>query len=250
MIKAIALVNWGWNSKGSKQKEVEQLYWSLLTFTCVREGFHSIDFTLSFRSLSSGLDSGNIEFAIHDGMGYCYRSFLAGVDLKTVQKDMIKYKHGIASLNHHGNTYILDLYRQVVENLLSEDADLEPGVSKWALWRRRDVGGASARTRFCRFPLIFEIIYGLHVWAGRASAGVSQTAQKEFKAGIGTYNGTVFYFYRSLILMRAIRKRQTKESKRWFMVKNLKRFKKWPRDAANQASLPSSERRVDAHVGA
>ncbi|SMF49503.1 diguanylate cyclase (GGDEF) domain-containing protein [Pseudobacteriovorax antillogorgiicola] len=216
-----------------KAKEVEATI--LVTFNLyIRPWKDPVRSTLPslLEAYQSGLDSGNIEFAVHGAMGYCYRSFLAGVELRSVQKDMKNYRQAIRSLAHHGNTYILDLYHQAVENLVSEDEAIEPWRIKGDYYdddemlvthrQNKDAAGLFL-TYFMKVKMAY--IYEQNELA----LEWGEAAKKEFKAGIGTYNGTVFYFYRALSLLKAVQAGAGIERKRFLReAKSItKKFKKW-----------------------
>lgn len=184
------------------------------------------------RAYQSGVDSGNVEFAVHGAMGYCYRSFLAGVEIPTVLKDFEKYHDAIKTLDHKGNTYILDLYRQAVFNYSADDQSIVPWRLKGDFYDddemcvvHRQNGDAPGLflTYFMKMMLAytFEQYELAHEW--------SNYSKQEFKAGIGTYNGTVFFFYRALTLISRLSKLPSREAKSALkeIRKIYKKFKVW-----------------------
>ena len=226
--------------KKLKAKEVEAAI--LVTFNLyIRPWKDPIRSTLAplIDAYHSGLETGNIEFAVHGAMGYCYRSFLAGVELPTVSRDMRSYQQGIHSLGHQGNTYILDLYQQVVSNL-EDETTLEPWRIKGDFYDDDDMlvthrQNKDAAGLFLTYYLKVFVAYLFD--QNELALEWGRMAQKEFKAGIGTYNGTVFYFYRALSLLRAIDTDSGNETKAHIKeVKALlKKFKKWSKGCyANQ----------------
>lgn len=184
----------------------------------------------------SGFQSGNIEYSVHAAMGYCYRSFQAGVDLNTVEQDMIRFSEALAPLNYEGSSYIMDLYRQVVTNLLSwkEEKNREPWRIKGSFYDddeylvlHRKNGDAAGV--FLTYSLKMSLAYMFD--QNKLAIEWGRTAKREFKAGFGTYNATVFYFYYALSLLKHIR--ENPSSKHRSISREIKRimkdFKKWSR---------------------
>lgn len=65
-----------------------------------------------------GLETGDVEFAAYSVYVYCYHSYFAGRDLTEIEPEMVNYRHAIAQLNQEATLNLLDLYRQVVLNLM------------------------------------------------------------------------------------------------------------------------------------
>ena len=184
------------------------------------------------RAYQSGVDAGNLEFAVHGAMAYCYCAFLAGVELPQVKRDMEKYGEAIENLDHRGNTYIHSLYHQVVSNLVHEDPDASPWRLKGEFYdddemlvqHRQNSDAAGLFLTYYQkamLAFLFEQYDLAKEW--------SDNAKNAFTAGIGTYNSTVFYFYRALTLLAQINTCSRRDRRRYIkeVHKIQKNFRKW-----------------------
>ncbi len=66
----------------------------------------------------SGLDTGDLEFAVTAANAYSYLSYFSGKNLVDTERDMSSHRQTIARLQHEGEQRLSDLFYQIVLNLL------------------------------------------------------------------------------------------------------------------------------------
>ncbi|MEM7554242.1 MAG: ATP-binding protein, partial [Cyanobacteria bacterium P01_A01_bin.84] len=71
-----------------------------------------------------GLETGDLEFASFCAFIRCYHSYLVGEELTALEQEMFNYSNAIASFKQAGILQYIQLYRQVVSNLLGNTDDV------------------------------------------------------------------------------------------------------------------------------
>ncbi len=80
---------------------------------------------------SSGLETGDLEFAALSANAYCYHAYFVGQNLGTLEQEMASYSDAISQLKQETALHFLQIWRQVVLNLMG-DRDREMG--RWGRW--------------------------------------------------------------------------------------------------------------------
>ncbi|NEP59062.1 MAG: serine/threonine-protein kinase PknK, partial [Symploca sp. SIO2G7] len=69
---------------------------------------------------SSGLETGDVEFAALSANAYCYHAYLVGKELGKLEQEMASYSDAISQLKQETALHFLQIWRQVVLNLLGD----------------------------------------------------------------------------------------------------------------------------------
>ncbi|MFW7380700.1 MAG: diguanylate cyclase [Oligoflexus sp.] len=181
------------------------------------------------KAYQSGLESGDHEFAAHAAMGYCYRSFLAGVELHFLSQEIHDYQTALEKLEYRGNQYILGLYRQVVENLQKEPPS-QPSVLAGPYYEEKSMINRHKEHKdapglFLTYFAKLQLSYYFAQY--KEALQYALKGKQAFKAGMGTYNATVFYFFEGLTYLALDEWRNYRSE----IKKIIKSFHVWAKNA-------------------
>jgi diguanylate cyclase (GGDEF)-like protein/PAS domain S-box-containing protein len=151
----------------------------------------------------SGLETGEIEFAVTSANAYCYMSYISGKEITTQEKDIASYSHTIARFKHEGGLRLNDLFHQVVLNLLecSDKATSKPYCLNGDKFVEEtmlpQLIHSNDRTTLCLF--YFNKL-NLCYWFGEYSQAVANAnlAEQYLDGVTGLCFTPLFYFYDSL----------------------------------------------------
>lgn len=69
---------------------------------------------------SSGLETGDLEFAAYSAYIHCYHCYFLGNELAALEREMAAYIHAIGQFKQEAALHLAKLYRQIVLNLLGQ----------------------------------------------------------------------------------------------------------------------------------
>jgi len=74
---------------------------------------------------SSGLETGDLEFAALSANAYCYHAYFVGKELGKLEQEMASYSDAISQLKQETALHFLQIWQQVALNLLGDKGDTE-----------------------------------------------------------------------------------------------------------------------------
>ncbi|MEM7725610.1 MAG: AAA family ATPase [Cyanobacteria bacterium P01_A01_bin.45] len=177
-----------------------------------------------------GLETGDLEFASFCAFIRCYHSYLLGEELSSLEQEMLNYSRAIADFNQESILQFLQLYRQVVLNLLGQVDNVCSLVGE-------------SYNEHLRLPLakkenrlteIFDIYLNKLILCYLfeqyfLAVDYAQTATKYLEAVIATPSVVLLNFYDSLARLR-VYPTLSGVKKRLFLKKvnaNQRKLKKW-----------------------
>ena len=216
----------------------------------VREGLKPL-----LEAYSTGLETGDIEFAAYCTYIYCYHSYFIGKELVELCEKMVNYIHLTSQLKQETALNLLRLYRQVVLNLLGEAENSchligESFDEQLMLPQFIETNHQSAIFHLYCNKLILCYLFGQFPQALENAA----TAQKYLDGVRSTLAVPLFYFYTSLAQLAGCTAVKESEKKRILRTVNAnqRKMKKWadaaPMNHLHKFYLVEAERyRVLAH---
>lgn len=195
----------------------------------LREGLKPL-----LEAYTSGLETGDLEYAAYAAYMHCYHSYLLGKELSQLEKKIEIYDQAIARLGQQAVLPMLQLYQQVVLNLLgrAENPCCLIGESydeQVVLERLQQVNHISAIFDIYCHKLILCYLFEEYLQACEHGA----IAEQYSDAAMGTPLFFIFHFYNSLAQLAVYTEVSASEQKRILkkVNNNQKKFQKWARHA-------------------
>jgi diguanylate cyclase (GGDEF)-like protein len=191
----------------------------------VREGLKPL-----LEAYTSGLETGDLEFAAYAAYMHCYHSYFIGRELTELDRKMATYSDVISNLRQETVLRLHKLYRQVVLNLLevTENPCCLSGENydeKIMLPLLLKANHTSALFDLYWHKLILCYLFGQYSQAVKNAA----MAEKYIDGEIATLSVPIFHFYDSLAQLAVYVSAPQSEQKR-LMKKvnaNQRKMKKW-----------------------
>ncbi|NEP13822.1 MAG: AAA family ATPase [Symploca sp. SIO2C1] len=214
---------------------------------------------------SSGLETGDLEFAALSANAYCYHAYFVGKELSKLEQEMASYSDAISQLKQETALHFLQIWRQVVLNLMGDrDGELgkwgDEGAGEMGRWRDKEtIPNSQFPIPNSQFPIPYRLIgkaydeqkmLPLHqqvndrtaillvyfnklvlcyLFAEYEEAVKNATiTEKYLDGGLGTITVAVFHFYSSLALLAVFHRTRNSNQKRLLkkVVTNQKKLRK------------------------
>jgi predicted ATPase/class 3 adenylate cyclase len=179
---------------------------------------------------SSGIETGDSEYAAHCITMYFENAFFSGRDLVSVERETAKYSSAIKKLKHERGFQSINLNWQMILNLIkpvSNPCNLIGEVYDESTRLRLDIAANDENALFHLYfyKLILCYLFGEFQLALENAA----LTEKYLASGLGTMTATIFHFYDSLVklaMYSATPKSQQRRLLRQVRA-NQKKIKQW-----------------------
>ncbi len=181
-----------------------------------------------------GLECGDFEYGGYSAAFFCVHSFIAGVDLSEVESLMAKYGKAVGRLKHEFTFIYLNVYRQLIANLLGENSD--PLLLSGPYYKEDEQLRAhkEANDKTTLSTIYLNKLYLNFLFGNYKKASYYASLTEEYLGGMmGMFNTALFYFYDSLTRlalypeMKAYDKNKTINQ----VAANQKKLRRWAQHA-------------------
>lgn len=149
---------------------------------------------------SSGLETGDLEYAAYGGFQYCFQSYLVGKQLTIVEREMATYWDAIKKIKQETSLQYQEIHWQAVLNMMGKNQN--PCIFRGEVYDEQKMlpihqqANDQLAIQFLSFHKLL-----LCYWFENFSQALENIVQveKSFGAAAGQVISAIFYFYDSLV---------------------------------------------------